>query len=309
MKFWVDGCFDFFHHGHANVLFQSKTITDEPSFLEIGIHSDEDITINKGPPVMTLKERVEATKANKWCDSIYLNAPYVTFLGLIKSEKCDFVIHGDDITTDKDGNDCYQAIKDANMMKLVKRTDGVSTTEIIRRLLASEYIKDNNVEHVISDVLVKNFSRGSSGIDEWNNVWYIDISNKLQEFQIVSAVYFKTYIYGTFDLFNPFHVKALEKYRDDDSVVVGILKDGDCVMSLLQRTLCVLQCKYIRNVIIGVDKDFRVGQNYIDIESMDNEFSYLKKDGIKKRIEENLEKYQDRQKKKGVKTEIETQMC
>ena len=26
-------------------------------YLVVGVHSDEDITINKGPPVMTLEER------------------------------------------------------------------------------------------------------------------------------------------------------------------------------------------------------------------------------------------------------------
>ena len=72
-RIWVDGCFDFFHHGkphlslishsldtdrqtpgHAGAIVQARQLGNE---LYAGVHSDEAILANKGPTVMTLPER------------------------------------------------------------------------------------------------------------------------------------------------------------------------------------------------------------------------------------------------------------
>ena len=72
-RIWVDGCFDFAHHGllprpiqvlptsesslesgHAGAMLQARRLGKE---LLVGIHSDQEIMDNKGPTVMTLKER------------------------------------------------------------------------------------------------------------------------------------------------------------------------------------------------------------------------------------------------------------
>jgi ethanolamine-phosphate cytidylyltransferase len=55
-RIWVDGCWDFFHHGHAGAMLQARQLGDD---LYVGVHSDESILENKGPTVMTLKERYE----------------------------------------------------------------------------------------------------------------------------------------------------------------------------------------------------------------------------------------------------------
>jgi ethanolamine-phosphate cytidylyltransferase len=73
-RIWLDGCFDFSHHGedkairrrrssrltqkgHAGAMLQARRLGTE---LLVGIHSDEDILENKGPTVMTLQERCVA---------------------------------------------------------------------------------------------------------------------------------------------------------------------------------------------------------------------------------------------------------
>jgi ethanolamine-phosphate cytidylyltransferase len=40
--------------GHAGAILQAKRMG---KYLAVGVHSDEEITVNKGPPVMTLEER------------------------------------------------------------------------------------------------------------------------------------------------------------------------------------------------------------------------------------------------------------
>lgn len=62
-------------------------------------------------------------------------APYVTSLPWISHYGCQYVVHGDDITSDSDGKDCYRYVKAAGRFKVVKRTPGISTTDLVGRML------------------------------------------------------------------------------------------------------------------------------------------------------------------------------
>ena len=53
MVFWCSGS-ELMCLGHAGAILQAKRMG---KYLCVGVHSDEEITINKGPPVMTLEER------------------------------------------------------------------------------------------------------------------------------------------------------------------------------------------------------------------------------------------------------------
>ncbi|KAF6224094.1 hypothetical protein HO133_010668 [Letharia lupina] len=131
-RIWVDGCFDFAHHGHAGAMLQARRLGKE---LLVGIHSDEEIMDNKGPTVMTLKERVAAVDACRWSTKSVPYAPYVTSLPWISHYGCQYVVHGDDITSDSSGEDCYRYVKAAGRFLVVKRTPGISTTDLVGRML------------------------------------------------------------------------------------------------------------------------------------------------------------------------------
>ncbi|KAL8305154.1 hypothetical protein RB600_008164 [Gaeumannomyces tritici] len=131
-RIWIDGCFDFFHHGHAGAIVQARLLGDE---LYIGVHSDEAILDNKGPTVMTMEERLAAVDACRWVTQSVPNAPYVTELDWISHFGCKYVVHGDDITSDSSGEDCYRFVKAANRFKVVKRTPSISTTDLVGRML------------------------------------------------------------------------------------------------------------------------------------------------------------------------------
>ena len=62
VRIWCDGCFDMMHYGHANALRQAKA---EGDYLVVGVHSDADISVHKGPPVMNEQERYRAVRACK----------------------------------------------------------------------------------------------------------------------------------------------------------------------------------------------------------------------------------------------------
>ncbi|KXL43629.1 hypothetical protein M433DRAFT_155602 [Acidomyces richmondensis BFW] len=129
---WIDGCFDFFHHGHAGVMLQARRLGNT---LTVGLHSDDAITANKGPPVMNLAEREAAVNASRFSSRCVPYAPYVTSLPWITHYGCEFVVHGDDITSDASGEDCYRFVKRAGRMKIVPRTPGISTTDLVGRML------------------------------------------------------------------------------------------------------------------------------------------------------------------------------
>ncbi|KAK4148014.1 uncharacterized protein C8A04DRAFT_23806 [Dichotomopilus funicola] len=131
-RLWVDGCFDFFHHGHAGAVVQARQLGDE---LYVGVHSDEAILENKGPTVMNLKERLLAIDACRWVTKSIPDAPYVTQLSWISHFGCKYVVHGDDITSDSSGEDCYRFVKAAGRFKVVKRTPSISTTDLVGRML------------------------------------------------------------------------------------------------------------------------------------------------------------------------------
>ena len=67
-------------------------------------------------------------EACKWTDEVVPYAPYVTEEPWIDRYGCQFVVHGDDITTDADGKDCYEEVKKAGRFLVCKRTEGISTT-------------------------------------------------------------------------------------------------------------------------------------------------------------------------------------
>lgn len=118
--------------GHAGACLQARRLGTS---LLVGIHSDAAILENKGPTVMTLRERCAAVDACRWTSQSVPHAPYVTSLPWISHYGCRYVVHGDDITSDADGGDCYRFVKQAGRFKVVRRTPGISTTDLVGRML------------------------------------------------------------------------------------------------------------------------------------------------------------------------------
>ena len=71
----------------------------------------------------------------KWADEIVEDVPYDPTLELLDKLKCSHIAHGDDLILTSDGEDSYKQFKDANRMLIFKRTEGISTTDIVGRLL------------------------------------------------------------------------------------------------------------------------------------------------------------------------------
>ena len=68
---------------------------------------------------------------------------------------CDYCVHGDDITMTADGTDTYHLVKSAKRYKECKRTQGVSTTNLVGRmlLLSKEHMQRGDQEYVVGTLL------------------------------------------------------------------------------------------------------------------------------------------------------------
>jgi len=270
IRLWVDGCFDLMHYGHANAIRQAKRCGD---YLIVGVHSDEDILKNKGPPVMNEQERYAAVRACKWVDEVVEAAPYITSLEMINRYNVDYVIHGDDIVTNANGLDCYHEVKQAGKFKTVKRTQGVSTTDLVGRMLlmtkdhlppeakASEPIGVHESKNL--RVILPPDSSPKSPYTSGNN--FLASSITLAAFTAGNRPPSENdrivYIDGAFDLFHVGHIEALKQARSfgtylivgiHDDAVVNQQKGGNLpILNLHERTLSALQCRYVDEVITG----------------------------------------------------------
>ena len=67
----------------------------------------------------------------KWVDEVIPNAPWVIDEKFIKKHKIDYVVHDDNPYP----GDVYEQIKKMGKFKAIQRTKGISTTDIITRIL------------------------------------------------------------------------------------------------------------------------------------------------------------------------------
>ncbi|XP_061375464.1 ethanolamine-phosphate cytidylyltransferase [Gastrolobium bilobum] len=272
IRVYMDGCFDMMHYGHCNALRQARALGDQ---LVVGVVSDAEIIANKGPPVTPLHERLVMVNAVKWVDEVINEAPYAIteeFMKKLFDEyKIDYIIHGDDPCVLPDGTDAYAHAKKAGRYKQIKRTEGVSSTDIVGRMLLC--VRERSVtENSNHASLQRQFSSNGHSQKFEDGVsangtrisHFLPTSRRIVQFsngrgpgpdaRIV-------YIDGAFDLFHAGHVEILRLARDlGDFLLVGIHTDQTVsatrgshrpIMNLHERSLSVLACRYVDEVIIG----------------------------------------------------------
>jgi len=263
VRVWIDGCFDMVHFGHANVLRQAKALGD---CLVVGVHSDDEITQHKGPPVFKEEERYAMVRAIKWVDEVVEGAPYITCPETLLKYNCDFAVHGDDVSITADGKDAYEVIKNSGMYKEVKRTQGVSTTDIVgRMLLLTKYHHKGEGDDVPDKNYVHNIQKGSKARSPYTGVsQFLATTQRIVQFssgkqpKIGDKI---VYVAGAFDCFHIGHLRFLEKVQNyGDYLIVGLHTDKEVnryvgsnypIMNVHERVLSVLACKYVHEVVIG----------------------------------------------------------
>jgi len=273
IRVWVDGVFDMMHFGHANMLRQAKALGD---YLIVGVNSSQTVIEQKGtPPVMTDEERLIAVEAVKWVDEVVPNVPYVMNPDYIEEitqkYKIDIFVHGDDPCFDAQGNDVYAHVKAQGKFRTVKRTEGVSSTELVGRMLLLTRDHHKGAVDKLSDDEATSPNGNRSGkisVNEFRQHTrispFLPTTRRFMQFsegkspkpgdRIV-------YIDGSWDMCHPGHLAILKEAKNlGDFLLVGICDDETVnlhkgsnwpIMNLHERTLCVLACRYVDEVIIG----------------------------------------------------------
>ena len=218
----------------------------------VGVVGDEEIARCKGPPVLTMEERLAMVESVKWVDEILEDVPYeITpeFLATLFTEhRIDYVLHGDDPCLLPDGTDAYASAKAAGKFITVKRTEGVSTTDIVGRMLLS----------------AAGGRAAEGGVDLGKLRNFLPTSRRITQFSSgrrPAAGQRVVYVDGDWDVFHSGHIALLKAARKlGDFLIAGIFDDGAVqersgphhpILNLQERALGVLSSRYVDEIIMG----------------------------------------------------------
>ena len=220
IRIFMDGAFDLMHYGHMNAFRLGRSLG---TFLIVGVNSDSSITECKGPPLMNNKERLTMVKSCKFVDEVITDCPYIMGTEyvnwVIETHRIDYVVHGDDPCI-VNGKDVYAAAKAAGKFRYIPRTHGVSTTDIIGRMLVlaeNPHFKSLDVDYNDSTAEDTTLSLPSSTLLCHRSV-FLTTSRIIRLFHDhinsdcdkCTEKRHTVYIDGSWDLFNPGHIATLE---------------------------------------------------------------------------------------------------
>jgi cytidyltransferase-like protein len=129
VRVYVDMVGDLFHGGHVELLKAARAFGD---WLVVGVLSDEIVTGYKRRPIMNQAERIAVIEACRYVDEVLPSAPYAVTPEFLDEHNFSLVVHGDDISQETI-DEVFGEIAAAGRLRLVSYTQGISTSDIIRR--------------------------------------------------------------------------------------------------------------------------------------------------------------------------------
>ena len=157
-----------------------------------------------------------------------------------------------------DGTDAYKKVKEAGRYKEIKRTESVSTTDLLTRLLKVEKgkLEGEEAKHLSEFEGKKKSPYTSLGMFLCTTRWMAQFSTA----RVPTKDDVIVYVDGSFDLFHVGHAmflkaaKALGTYvivgLYDDRTVTQLKGQGHPAQSIHERVLSVLSCKYVDDVLL-----------------------------------------------------------
>ncbi|RMZ90559.1 hypothetical protein DV736_g2215, partial [Chaetothyriales sp. CBS 134916] len=172
VRVYADGVFDLFHLGHMRQLQQAKTAFPN-TYLLVGVTGDAETHKRKGLTVLTGAERAETVRHCKWVDEVIPNCPWIVTPEFLAEHQIDYVAHDDEPYGATEGDDIYAPIKREGKFLVTERTEGVSTTGIITKIV-------RDYEKYIARQLKRGTTRQELNVS-WLKKNELDIKRQVQE--------------------------------------------------------------------------------------------------------------------------------
>lgn len=155
-----------FHFGHAKALEQAKTAFPDVYLLVGGkckgvqasdtcecewyltfpvVCNDVETHKRKGKTVMNEEERYESVRHCRWVDQVIHDAPWIVTQEFIDEHKIDYVAHDAEPYQSTEYGDVYAFVKEQGKFLPTQRTDGISTSDLITRIVRDydSYLRRN----------------------------------------------------------------------------------------------------------------------------------------------------------------------
>ena len=265
VRIYMDGVFDIIHSGHFNAFRQAQYLGD---ILVCGLNSDKDVAKAKGKTLMDIKERSSLAGSSKWIGEIALDTPYTPSIETLDTYNCDYLAHGDDIPTNELGQTIYDDIIAKKRLRVFRRTEGISTTVIIGRLLLGMKNKFDTLDE--KDPKNMELKKSYEELEKTSNLQYGTMTTLLTTSYRISEFSNKklpktgdkvVYICGEFDVLHQVQIEALKKAKElGDYTYIGVYDDLTVnkrkgkyhpVLNINERCLNLLALKYVDDVIFG----------------------------------------------------------
>ena len=135
-KFFIftNGCFDFFHAGHASLLNTMKNCCSLNSKLVVGVNGDSSVKSLKGEgrPILSAKQRAYTVACHEAVDYVFIFNTK-TVAKQLKELQPDFWCKGGDYD-ETSLNKSELRAKGSCILKVVPFVENVSTTNIVNKI-------------------------------------------------------------------------------------------------------------------------------------------------------------------------------
>ncbi|KAJ4323954.1 choline-phosphate cytidylyltransferase [Neodidymelliopsis sp. IMI 364377] len=181
VRVYADGVFDLFHIGHMRALQQAKSAfahlaPNNPKVeLVVGVTGDTETHKRKGLTVLSARERAESVRHCKWVDEVIPDCPWIVTTDFLEKHKIDYVAHDDLPYGADEGDDIYGPIKQKGMFLVTQRTEGLSTTGIITKIV-------RDYDQYIDRQLKRGTSRKELNVS-WLKKNELDLKRNMVEFR------------------------------------------------------------------------------------------------------------------------------
>ncbi|GAA5889504.1 hypothetical protein JCM5296_005968 [Sporobolomyces johnsonii] len=134
VRIYADGVYDLLHYGHMLQLRQCKLAFPSVHLL-VGVCSSSLVREHKANPVLTSEERYESMRHIRWVDEVVEDAPWTVDQDFIDKWQIDYVAHDEEPYASAGQDDCYAYAKSIGAFLPTKRTNGISTSELLQRIV------------------------------------------------------------------------------------------------------------------------------------------------------------------------------